>query len=246
MSYTDEALLKSFKNKKYVLDVRTKIILLVMISLFVLGGLGNSVPFLQHIVCIVIFTLMIIAGKVKPVCIYGLLYLLSILLTEFIFPNAEGGLQLFLVAMTIIFVKFMPMVFAGAYIISTTSVSEFSAGLKKWHISDKIVVPFCVMFRMFPTITTEFQSINEAMKMRGILFDMRHMGKFVEYRVVPLIICVVQIGEELSQSAMTRGLGGDMNRVCVNQVKLGILDYFMMCFFIFVVALSILFKLNLI
>lgn len=244
MEISNEQLIKPFEPKKYVLDIRTKIMLLVIISLFVLGGLGNNIPYLQHVVCLAIFLLMIIAGKIKSVTIFGTLYVISVLLTEYVFPGASGSLQLFLVAMTIIFVKFMPMAFAGAYIFSTTSVSEFSAGLKKWHVSDKIVVPFCVMFRMFPTISTEFRSINEAMKMRGISFDIRHIGKFVEYRIVPLIICVVKIGDDLSQSAMTRGLGGELDRVCVNKVKYEMIDYIMMLLYVVVIVLSILFFTN--
>ncbi|MGN0341980.1 MAG: energy-coupling factor transporter transmembrane component T family protein [Roseburia sp.] len=242
MEITNKVLLLPFERKPYILDIRTKIMLLVMISVFVLGGLGNHIPYLQHMVCAALFLLMLIAGKVKLVLIYGGVYLLSVLLTEYVFPGAEGGVQLFFVAMTIIFVKFMPMAFAGAYIVSTTTVSEFSAGLKKWHISDRIVVPFCVMFRMFPTISAEFRSINDAMRMRGITFDFKHMGKFVEYRIVPLIICVVKIGDELSQSAMTRGLGGDLDRVCVSQVRFEIIDYLMMILYLAVIALSIWFS----
>ncbi len=240
----DNELLLPFKEKKYVLNIQTKIILLVMISVFVLGGLGNNIPYLQHIVCAAIFILMFIAGKIKPVFRFGGIYLIIVVLSEYVFPGIRGGAQLFLVAMTIIFVRFMPMVFAGAYIVSTTTVSEFSAGLKKWHISDKIIVPFCVMFRMFPTIASEFKSINDAMRMRGITFDLRHIGRFVEYRIVPLIICVVKIGDELSQSAMTRGLGGDVDRVCVNQVKFKMIDYLMIVLYLTVITLWIWFSIK--
>lgn len=244
MEMTKEELLLPFERKPYILDIRTKILLLVMISVFVLGGLGNHAPYMQHVVCAVLFLLMLIAGKVKPVIMYGGVYLISIFLMEYVFPGARGKVQLFLAAMTVIFVKFMPMVFAGAYIIFTTTVSEFSAGLKKWHISDKIVVPFCVMFRMFPTISSEFRSINDAMKMRGITFDFRHIGRFIEYRIVPLIICVVKIGDELSQSAMTRGLGGDVDRVCVSQVKFKWIDYLMMTLYVLVIVSSIWFSIK--
>ncbi|MGN0352369.1 MAG: energy-coupling factor transporter transmembrane component T [Roseburia sp.] len=244
MEVAKKELLLPFERKPYILDIRTKIMLLVMISLFVLGGLGNHIPYLQHMVCAALFLLMLIAGKIKPVFVYGGIYLLSVILTEYVFPGAKGSAQLFLVAMTIIFVKFIPMMIAAAYIISTTTVSEFSAGLKKWHVSDKIAVPFCVMFRMFPTISSEFRSINDAMKMRGIKFDIRYIGKFIEYRIVPLIICVVKIGDELSQSAMTRGLGGDMDRVCVSQVKFGILDYLMMLLYLSVIVSSIWFSIK--
>ena len=41
----------------------------------------------------------------------------------------------------------------------------------------------------------------------------------LEYRIVPMMICSVKIGEELSQAALTRGLGGPVKRT--NICKLG-------------------------
>ena len=47
----------------------------------------------------------------------------------------------------------------------------------------------------------------------------RHAGAILEHRIVPRIICSVKIGEELSQAALTRGLGGSVKRT--NICKLG-------------------------
>ena len=45
------------------------------------------------------------------------------------------------------------------------------------------------------------------------------VGAILEYRIVPMMICSVKIGEELSQAALTRGLGGPVKRT--NICKLG-------------------------
>ena len=67
-----------------------------------------------------------------------------------------------------------------------------------------------VMFRFFPTVAEESRSINDAMRMRGV--GLRSIGDnptvLLEYRLVPLLMAVVKIGDELSASALTRGLGG--------------------------------------
>lgn len=46
--------------------------------------------------------------------------------------------------------------------------------------------------------------------MRGIT-TLRSPMKMLEYRVVPLMISIAKIGEELSAAALTRGLGAPQN-----------------------------------
>ena len=53
-------------------------------------------------------------------------------------------------------------------------------------------------FRFFPTVSEEYQAIRDAMKMRGIRFGGKNSFLMVEYRLVPLIVSVVKIGDELS------------------------------------------------
>ena len=63
------------------------------------------------------------------------------------------------------------------------------------------------MFRFFPTVLEEFAAINMAMKMRDIRIGGKNAGKFIEYRLVPLMVCSVNIGSELS--------GGQKQRVAI-------------------------------
>lgn len=66
----------------------------------------------------------------------------------------------------------------GYYVISSTTVSEFTAAMKRMHVTDKIIIPFSVMFRFFPTVAEEAKAINNAMRMRGIRFEERKQAKY--------------------------------------------------------------------
>ena len=54
----------------------------------------------------------------------------------------------------------------GAWLLSSTSVSEFIGSMERMHLTEKIVIPLSVIFRFFPTISEEYQAISDAMKMR--------------------------------------------------------------------------------
>ena len=120
---------------------------------------------------------------------------------------ANGAFAGILLIIVMIINRFLPAYLMGAYVINTTTVSEFKAAMDKLHMPDALTIPMCVMFRLFPTIREENDAIRSAMKMRGIRFGGGKAGKMLEYRVVPMITCTAKIGEELSASALTRGLG---------------------------------------
>lgn len=107
----------------------------------------------------------------------------------------------------------------GSYLVSITTVSEFTAVMLRMHLSEKIIIQLSVMFHFFSTVMDEAASITVAMKMRGIHIGGRNVGKMLEYRLVPLMTCCVKIGEELSVAALTRGPGGEARRI--NICKIG-------------------------
>ena len=95
--------------------------------------------------------------------------------------------------------------------------------MERVHIPQKIVIPLSVVFRFFPTIREEYAAIGDAMKMRGIS-TLRSPIKMLEYRVVPLMISIANIGEELSAAALTRGLGAPTKRTNICNIGFGALD----------------------
>lgn len=107
----------------------------------------------------------------------------------------------------------------GIFVVTTTTVSEFVAAMERLHLPQQITIPMSVMFRFFPTVAEEWSAIGDAMRMRGVRFGGGKASAILEYRIVPMMICSVKIGEELSQAALTRGLGGPVKRT--NICKLG-------------------------
>jgi energy-coupling factor transport system permease protein len=59
----------------------------------------------------------------------------------------------------------------------------------------------------------------------------------IEYRMIPLLFSCVNIGDELSAAAVTRGLGGKVKRTGVQVLKMSVADYLLM--FMFTAALAV-------
>ena len=121
--------------------------------------------------------------------------------------------------------RFLPAFLMGSYVIRTTKVSEFKAAMERMHAPDELTIPMCVMFRFFPTVREENASIRAAMKMRGIGFGGGKASRMVEYRMVPMLACSAKIGDELSASALTRGLGISRKRTNICHIGFGAADY---------------------
>ena len=114
----------------------------------------------------------------------------------------------------------LPGFIMGYYLVSTTTVSEFVAAMEQMYVPQKIVIPMSVVFRFFPTVKEEYAAIRDAMKMRGITTLCSPM-KMLEYRVVPLMMSIAKIGEELSAAALTRGLGAPQKRTNICKIGFG-------------------------
>ena len=201
------------------LDPRTKLALVVTISTLMLGG-GNTgaMRFVRPVLCIVPFLLLLAERRVKIAAKYLLLYLVCYAVEMAAVNWTKGMLSFLLLAVSSIMTKFAPGIMTGAFLLSTTTVSEFIAAMERMRISEKIVIPLSVIFRFFPTIGEEYRAISDAMKMRGIRFGGGHPARMIEYRLIPLMVSVVKIGDELSAAALTRGLGAPEKRTNVCRI----------------------------
>lgn len=219
-------------------DPRTKMLLLMTMAIFVLGGAGDKLfgAYLP-LFCLLPFVLFILAGKWKRAAGYIILYSVFYLLTVFVLPHMTGFIGFILLAFCGIMTRFLPGIMAGTYLMQTTTVSEFSSAMSRMHVTDKLTIPLSVMFRFFPTIADEFRAINDAMSMRDIRFGGKNVDKMIEYRLIPLMVCSAKIGEELNAAAITRGLGGDVKRTNVCRIGFHFQDYIvvLICFIPYVI-----------
>lgn len=217
------------ENRGIIFDPRTKLLMLVTIAIFVLGGAGSGeIAFLSPCLCLLPLLLLLSSKNYKSaslyILIYGTAYFANVLFAE----KTSGILYFLVLAISGILTKFMPSIMMGLYVVSTTTVSEFTAAMQRMHISEKLIIPLSVMFRLFPTIADEFTSINAAMRMRGVSLGGKHWSKMLEYRLIPLLTCSVQIGNELSAAALTRGLGGEVKRTNVCEIGFHVQDVIIM------------------
>lgn len=230
----DGLVLQSTINNNHIrLDPRTKLLLLLVINIVLLsGGLGGWMIPVRLTLAGIPFILLLLSKKIKPSVIYLFAYLLSVYAENYLISSTSGIINIIILIPSTLVSRMLPGFIMGYFIINTTTVSEFVAAMEKMHISKKIIIPFSVMFRFFPTIGEECASINNAMRMRGIDLGNSRFFKspisMIEYRMVPLMMCTVKIGDELSAASLTRGLGSPKKRTNICKIGFGIWDIFLM------------------
>lgn len=217
-------LLNSTKRKS-LLDPRTKLLLLVFVSVFVIGNAGGDAAAEFRVALNYLPLLLLLSSRQwKKVLFVIIFYTASYILSVFVMPHCKGFLNFLLLAMCGIVLRFLPGIMTGAYVVSTTTVSEFIAAMERMHVSQKITIPLAVMFRFFPTVVEEAGSINKAMSMRDIKFGGTKALQMLEYRLIPMMTCSVKIGQELSAASLTRGLGSPQKRTNICKIGFGWCD----------------------
>ena len=100
----------------------------------------------------------------------------------------------------------------GIYYLFTKAmtVGEFLNALNKLRVPQKVIIPLAVTLRFFPTIGQEVSIIRDALRLRGrpltFLSFCRAPMEMLEYVLVPLMMRCIRIADELSASAIARGI----------------------------------------
>jgi energy-coupling factor transport system permease protein len=226
------------------LDPRTKLFMVFVVSLIVM--MSATTPFLWAIrlsITLIPIILMILEKKYSSALKFLLAYASALVLTfYFLSEKSEGLIASLLIGYCGIVVQFMPAIITAWYVVRTTKIGEFMSCMQKMHVPDGIAVSLAVVMRFFPTIKEEYSSINDAMRMRGVMLGGGNVLRMFEFRMIPLLFSCVNIGEELSAAAITRGLGGEVKRSSVIELKLGFADYLLMTFLTAATVIFVVFK----
>lgn len=207
------------------LDPRTKLALLIVIAVVVLAGAGGSAgSWARPLVAAIPLVLLMGSRRIWAAGFYAVLAGGSSVLTEVLLNRDQQTWIMFALLFCGIFARVLPGLVAGYYLLATTTVSEFVAAMHRLRVPDVVVIPLSVMFRFFPTVAEEAVAVQRAMRMRGIRARTGHPMQMLEYRMVPVLACTVRIGEELTASALTRGLGGSVPRTNVCRIGFGVTD----------------------
>ena len=227
-------------KRAFTLDPRTKLLLLLMITTLMFSTSNEGIMnYVKPVLSVLPFVLLLSERKWKTAVKYLLLYAVCFALERLALTQLSGMISFLLLAVTSIMTRFAPGIMTGAYLVTSTSVSEFIAAMERMHLSEKIVIPMSVIFRFIPTMKEEYQAISDAMKMRGIRLGGKHPLLMLEYRLVPFMVSVVKIGDELSAAALTRGLGAPVKRTNICRIGFHAWDLIfifisLVCFLLFV------------
>lgn len=237
MAYSSQA---AQDERRSLFDPRTKLAAVIVLALFVLGGLGGSpMEPVKMALSTLPFLLLLVErqwkrfarGVAMLIVGYGLL---------FVIPYLPGAFSYIALLCGGILTRFVVTIVMAEYLIATTSVSEFISAMERLHMPQAITIPLSVMFRLFPTIQSEWKSIRRAMGMRGIDLGGTKASLVLEYQMVPMMTSSVRIGEELSASALTRGLGAPVRRTNICRIGFQARDVVLLTMCIAVVALWVL------
>jgi energy-coupling factor transport system permease protein len=226
------------------LDPRAKLYMILIVSAVVM--MSATTPFLwavRIIMTLIPITLLVIEKKYTSALGFTFLYTVALVLTFTLLSEESTGIfKSLLTGYSGIVVQFMPCLITAWYVVRTTKIDEFMSAMQKMHVPDGITISLAVVMRFFPTIKEEYSAISDAMKMRGIALGGGNAAKMIEYRMIPLLFSCVNIGDELSAAAITRGLGGKVKRSSVEQLKLRFLDWLLIVAFTAVAVIFVLFK----
>ena len=229
---------------KVRLDPRTKLYMILIVSSVVMMSATTFFLWAVRIVITLIPILLLIFEKRYASALrFLVLYAAALCLTFFFLSEESTGiLKSLLTGYCGIVAQFIPALITAWYVVRTTKIDEFMSAMQKMHVPDGITISLAVVMRFFPTIAEEYRSIRDAMKMRGIAFEKGNVIRMVEFRMIPLLFSCVNIGDELSAAAITRGLGGKVKRTSVVTLKLHVADYLMILCFTAALTVFVFFK----
>lgn len=229
---------------KVRLDPRTKLYMILIVSSVVMMSATTVWLWMIRIVITLIPILLLILEKRYASALrFLVLYVAALCLTFFFLSEESTGiLKSLLTGYCGIVAQFIPALITAWYVVRTTKIDEFMSAMQKMHIPDGVTISLAVVMRFFPTIAEEYRSIRDAMKMRGISFGKGNVVRMIEFRMIPLLFSCVNIGDELSAAAITRGLGGKVKRTSVVTLKLQAADYLMILCFTAALTVFVFFK----
>ena len=102
------------------------------------------------------------------------------------------------------------------------------AAFRKFHIPEKLIVIFSVIFRFFPVVSNDMKLMSQSIQTRGAFSGIwekaRFFPEYIEILIVPLSLRVIRIAETLSASAETRGIDLKCKRNSFVSLRFGIWD----------------------
>lgn len=217
-----------YETTKSFLDSRTKIVLIITINgLLIQCGISSAGLIWNGLLLLLPISFYLIAGKYRKAICNGFVYTICLLLLTFLLPKLSGGAAIVLSSICALFLKIMPGITFGFYLIRTIEASDMIAALDKMHLPKAFIWTVSMVFRFFPTVAEELSATWDGVRMRGHTVGYRflHPISCLVDVFVPLTVSVMNIGDELLMATLTKGFKIDAKRTSISEPRLRAQDF---------------------
>ena len=138
--------------------------------------------------------------------------------------------------------KFILLFLLFPIILGGRGATNMLGGLRKIGVPERIFLIFSVSFRFFPVLQNDFNLSRQVLKNRENGKCKNIIQKKIAYfevLVISLIFRVIRIGETLSASAETRGIGLKYKKTSYISLKFNLCDYLLMIGMILILMINI-------
>lgn len=234
-----ELLLSTADDRGLALDPRTKVLATLVVATIMLGS-RNAGPLLvvKPLLAAMPFVMLLLSRRIRASIVYLALYGIATVVAACASTCLTGVGLFAALGMTGLVRQFSPGIAMGIWLVTTTSVSEFMAACDRMRLPQAVEIPLVVMLRYFPAIADDYRQISAAMRMRGN-GRLSSPVSALEKRLVPLLVSAVRGGEDLSASALVRGLGGPQARTNVREARMRMRDWVFVSLLAFAVVCAV-------
>lgn len=208
------------------LDVRTYLILTLLTA--TCGSL-NTNPWIELGIMAMLTLLQLISGKNVFMPRLLCTYICFVAIQYYIFPITPDIISMIFSLFVVNIRSFFPTIMCIVLLYKMTKVSQMSATFSKMGVPKGFTITVAIAIRYIPALKEEWMHIREAMKMRKVTNNIsnpfKKMSLIFQCYLIPLFVASINMADELSAAAVTRGIDRPGKPSCRNYSQMKGLDY---------------------
>lgn len=212
-------------NVKKELDPRT---VLGIVFIFITLGLAINKPLSSHILLLICNIYLITSKAYRECVLYSVIYIIIAGLMFYIYHIPNTTLALTIVSISYFVQKFVIAVMMIEFLKRKTSMPYVISAMQTMKFPNAVAIPFIVILRYMPTLREDYGYLKDSLKIRGIRTSgiefFIHPIRSLEFMIVPILFRSIRVAEELSTSALLRGIENYKNRTNIYPLKFTKID----------------------
>ena len=207
------------------LDPRAR---LLLVPVFGIAAFIIDSPLQMALLALLAASLLILSGAIKLPIRNAMIMALLLALDVSIAHITPGSLTLILTVMVYVLERGCLLLTAAALFSKFVPTAQQICAMEALHIPRQAIIPLAVTLRFMPSIREDFASLRDSMRIRGIDISLkgffRHPLAMLEYSLVPLLIRSLKTSDELSASAMVRGIDSGIQKTPLYELRWRFVD----------------------